>query len=353
MISDNRVWRQAFNFDTSDSMEPINSGGKKTADHQWEIAKVLLQDDPSGKWVAADIKTLGNVIKNRIHGLRKKYFELRNELGATGHGLIEDERELEIWDDSAISNVWEKIQKIFPWYKDLSRLLKASPVVDREASVNSATDLDLMVLGTLCSQPSSLSRALSMEDLVHSDESEDEEMVEGGPGSPHLDEQDPDERMTKVGGSTMGTCVPQGSMPVASQVSTKGGRLFFVDKASELAASQNAAIGAIIHKNNEARGVRKKMDADTTLQIKRMELDHELHMMEKRVALEHQYEMARLERSSWGAFNAASSIPSSSSHGMHSQALTNFNSDFGLASALGTPALGFFPNASFQEYTPQ
>ncbi|KAF8578043.1 hypothetical protein K439DRAFT_1621630 [Ramaria rubella] len=129
MISDNRVWRQAFNFNTSNSMEPINSGGKKTADHQREIAKVLLQDDPSGK-------------------LRKKYFELQNELGATGHGLIEDERELEIWDDSAISNVWEKMQKIFPWYKDLSWLLKASPVVDREASVNSATDLDLTVLGT-------------------------------------------------------------------------------------------------------------------------------------------------------------------------------------------------------------
>ncbi|KAF8584007.1 hypothetical protein K439DRAFT_1616995 [Ramaria rubella] len=233
MISDNHVWRQAFNFDTSDSMEPINSGGKKTADHQREIAKVLLQDDPSGK-------------------LRKKYFELQNELGATGHGLIEDEQELEIWDDSVISNVWEKIQKIFPWYKDLSQLLKASPLVDREASANSATDLDLMVLGTLHSRQSSLSRALSMEDLIHSNESEDEEMVEGGPGSPHLDERDPDERMMKVGGSTMGTRVPQGSTPVASQVSTKGGRLSFLDKASELAASQNAAIGAIIHKNNEA-----------------------------------------------------------------------------------------------------
>ncbi|KAF8580683.1 hypothetical protein K439DRAFT_1619624 [Ramaria rubella] len=164
MISDNWVWWQAFNFNTSNSVEPINSGGKKTIDHHHEIARILLQEDASGTWVDTDMKTLVNVIKNQINVLKKKYFELRKELGSTGHGLIEEDREEDIWENSAISNVWgafychfyslmcmyshvlEKIQKAFPWYKDLSVLLKASPIVDQEASANSVTDLDLSIL---------------------------------------------------------------------------------------------------------------------------------------------------------------------------------------------------------------
>ncbi|KAF8583939.1 hypothetical protein K439DRAFT_1617035 [Ramaria rubella] len=146
MISDNWVWQEAFNFDTSNSVEPINSGGKKTIDHHREIARILLQEDASGTWVDTDMKTLANVIKNRINVLKKKYFELWKELGLTGHGLIEADREEDIWENSAISNVWEKIQKAFPWYKDLSVLLKASPIVNQEASANSVTDLDLLIL---------------------------------------------------------------------------------------------------------------------------------------------------------------------------------------------------------------
>ncbi|KAF8583314.1 hypothetical protein K439DRAFT_1617535 [Ramaria rubella] len=300
MISDNRVWRQAFNFDTSDSSEPINSGGKKPADHQREIAKLLLQDDASGRWTMADIKTLGNVIKNCIHALRKKYFEFRNELGTTGHGLMEEEREDEIWVDSAISNVWDKIQKSFPWYKELSCLLKASPIIDKQASANSATELDLSVLGALPSRPLGPSRELSMDDLgCTSDMSDDEEvMVEGVPGSPRLDDPEPDEKITKAGRTITGTHVRQGSTMLPSQVNTKGQQGSFLDKAAELAASQNAAISAVIKKNNEARREHKQMDTDTAVQIERMELDHELAMMERRMELEHQYEMARLQRAS-------------------------------------------------------
>ncbi|KAF8588616.1 hypothetical protein K439DRAFT_1613449 [Ramaria rubella] len=94
MISDGQILRQAFNFDTSDSLGPINSGGQKTADHQREIASLLLQNDPSGQ-------------------LKKKYLELYNELGSMGHGLIEDDREDEIWANSIISNVWVCIYKDF------------------------------------------------------------------------------------------------------------------------------------------------------------------------------------------------------------------------------------------------
>ncbi|KAF8578869.1 hypothetical protein K439DRAFT_1621004 [Ramaria rubella] len=122
MISDNRVWRQAFNFDTSDSSEPINSGGKKTTDHQREIARILLHEDPGRRWADIDVKTLGIVIKNHVDAyahvwcgaLKKKYLELYNKLDSTGHGLIEEDREEEIWADSLISNAWDKIQKVFP-----------------------------------------------------------------------------------------------------------------------------------------------------------------------------------------------------------------------------------------------
>ncbi|KAF8575694.1 hypothetical protein K439DRAFT_1623388 [Ramaria rubella] len=296
----------------SDSSEPINSSGKKPADHQREISKLLLQDDASGQWTTADIKTLGNVIKNCIHVAR------------VNRG--------EIWADSAISNVWDKIQKSFPWYKELSCLLKASPIIDKEASANSATELDLSFLG--CT----------------SDVSDDEEvMVEGVPGSPHLDDPEPDEKITKAGYIITGTHVRQGSTMLPSQVNTKGQRGSFLDKAAELAASQNAAISAVIKKNNEARRERKQMDTDTAVQIKRMELDHELAMMERRMELEHQYEMARLQRaSSQGlqqGIHAGGSMSSSAMPG-HNTSIPDLQSDFSLAS-------DFFSASPFQAYSPQ
>ncbi|KAF8592633.1 hypothetical protein K439DRAFT_1610402 [Ramaria rubella] len=239
MISDSRVLRQAFNFDTSDSSGPINSGGKKTADHQHEIASSLLQNDPS----------------------------------STGHGLIEDNREDEIWANSIISNIWDKIQKTFPWYKEMSTLLKSSPVVDKDASANSTTELDLSVLMT---QPLGAPRGTTTpldEEVSDTDHgSEDEELIEGVPGSPHLDEQ-PESHKNRSAPSRKVTATP-------SQL-TKKNRPSPLDKASELVASQNATIGEVIKTNNGARKEHKKMEADIAIHIKKMELEHEMLMMEK------------------------------------------------------------------------
>ncbi|KAF8585642.1 hypothetical protein K439DRAFT_1615775 [Ramaria rubella] len=206
MISDSQVLRQAFNFNTSHSLGPINSSGKKTADHQRAHSyKMIL---------------VGS-------GLKKKYLELYNELCSTGHGLIEDDREDEIWADSVISNIWDKIQKTFPWYKEMSTLLKSSLVVDKDASANSTTELDLSVL------------------------------------------------MTQPSGAPRGTTTP------LDEELTKKNRPSLLDKASELVASQNAAIGEVIKTNNDARKERKKMEADIAIHIKKMELEHEMLMMEK------------------------------------------------------------------------
>ncbi|KAF8572867.1 hypothetical protein K439DRAFT_1625476, partial [Ramaria rubella] len=189
MISDNRVWRQAFNFDTSDSSELINGRGKKTADHQREIAWILLHEDPSGRWADIDLKTLGIVIKNHVNALKKKYLELYNELGSTGHGLIEEDREEEIWADSLILNAWDKFQKVFPWCKELSPLLRASPVLDKDAAVNSASNLDLSMLITRGSSAARATLEPWEDEVGNTDEGmEGKDMVGGVPGSPHLDE---------------------------------------------------------------------------------------------------------------------------------------------------------------------
>ncbi|KAF8580949.1 hypothetical protein K439DRAFT_1619427 [Ramaria rubella] len=332
MISDDWVWQQAFNFDTSNSVEPINSGGKKTRDHHREIARILLQEDASGTWVDTNMKTL------------KKYFELRKELGSTGHGLIEEDREEDIWENSAISNVWgafychfyslmcmyshvlEKIQKAFPWYKDLSVLLKASPIVDQEASANSVTDLDLSILMPQRSTGSEGPMATwndGPSDMEHA--SGDEELIEGVPGSPHLDALPAGQKLTKHRRS------PTGLPP--SQMGTKKNRQSFLEKASELAASQNAAISKVIKNNNVACQERKKMEGDIAVHIKKMEMKHEMEMMERQMELEHKYEMACLEHTSRVGMNVGGSIPTSSTASPNSHLLTDFGPDVSLTSS--------------------
>ncbi|KAF8584902.1 hypothetical protein K439DRAFT_1616389 [Ramaria rubella] len=286
MISENRVWRQAFNFDTSESSEPINSGGKKMVDHQREIACILLRDDPSGKWADSDMKTLGIVIKNRINVLKKKYLELYNELGSTGNGLIQEDREQEIWEDSAIANVWDKIQKYFLWYKELGPLLKASPVLNKDVAANSATDLDLSLLITHGSGDWCVPQGDSGDEATESEHgSEDEDLVEGVPGSPHLDE--PLQSQTlHAGPSTARTNPPKASMAPVSQP-TKKTHQSLLDKALELVASQNATITEVIKNNNRVCKERKQMNSEIAIQMKKMEFVHEIMMLEKHMALEH------------------------------------------------------------------
>ncbi|KAF8586015.1 hypothetical protein K439DRAFT_1615442 [Ramaria rubella] len=191
-----------------------------------------------------------------IYSLKKKYFECWKELGSTGHGLIEEDREEDIWENSAISNVWEKIQKAFPGCKDLSVLLKA-PIVDQEASANSSEG----PTATWNDGPS---------DREHA--SGDKELIEGVPGSPHMDALPAGQKLTKH------RHLPTGPPP--SQMGTKKNRQSFIEKASELAASQNAAISEVIKNNNVACQECKKMEGDIAVHINKMEMEHEMEMME-------------------------------------------------------------------------
>ncbi|KAF8584730.1 hypothetical protein K439DRAFT_1616460 [Ramaria rubella] len=342
MISENQVWKQAFNFDTSESSELINSSGKKMADHQCEIAHILLQDNRSGKWADSDMKTLGIVIKNHSNVLKKKILELYNELGSTGHGLIQEDWEQEIWEDSAIANVWDKIQKCFPWYKELGPLLKASLVLDKDAATNSVTDLDLSLLITHSSGDWRVPQGDSGDEASESEHrSEDEDLVEGVPGSPHLDE--PLQSQTVCARPFTARTNPlKASMAPMSQP-TKKTCQSLLDKALELVASQNATITEVIKNNNRVRKEHKQIDSEIAIQMKKMQFAHEIVMLEKWMALKHKYTMECMECQK-GAITPNSSVSSPAMQGF-----TDFMSDVPLSLGSGT-AIDHFPNV-FADYS--
>ncbi|KIJ42885.1 hypothetical protein M422DRAFT_253991 [Sphaerobolus stellatus SS14] len=48
---------------------------------------------------------------------------------------------------STISNFWDKTQVDFPWYKELNKMLRTSPVYVKDAASNSDSPVDVSVLG--------------------------------------------------------------------------------------------------------------------------------------------------------------------------------------------------------------
>ncbi|KAF8576061.1 hypothetical protein K439DRAFT_1623139 [Ramaria rubella] len=146
-IEENLTWKVALGFEKG-TTEQVNSSGKKLIEHYHTLAQRLLIEDDSGRWADMDLVKLGDVVKNRVNALKKKYSKLRTEIGETGQGLLDEDCELEIWQGTRLSNVWEKVQKSFPWYKRLHTLMGMSPVVDRSAVGHSMSELDLSVLGT-------------------------------------------------------------------------------------------------------------------------------------------------------------------------------------------------------------
>ncbi|KAF8578070.1 hypothetical protein K439DRAFT_1621618 [Ramaria rubella] len=283
------------------------------------LQHVLLQDDPSGKWAETDIKTPGIVIKNWINVLKKKYLELYNELGSTGHGLIEEDQEDEIWGDSAISNAWElmpqcgvdKTQKIFLWYKSLGPCSTPAQFL---------TGMQPPTVPAHWGQ--------SDDDVNETDPgSEDEGLAEGVPGSPHLDEVPPHSPTVVVAPG------PQ---------NMKKNRQSLLDKELELVASQNAMISDVINKNNRVHKERKQMDVNIAVQMKKMEFEHEMVMMGRCMALEHNYAMECME--SKNAMSQGTSLESSPGI----QLFTDFTSDIALS--LGSGALDYFPN-TYPDYS--
>lgn len=67
LIDGNAVWKVALGFDKG-AVEGPSTQGKKLVEHHRVIGKLLLFDDPSGRWSVdkLDVNTLGMCIKNRI-----------------------------------------------------------------------------------------------------------------------------------------------------------------------------------------------------------------------------------------------------------------------------------------------
>ncbi|KIJ48822.1 hypothetical protein M422DRAFT_247181 [Sphaerobolus stellatus SS14] len=145
VIEASPAMRQSFGYDTGCSTA-VNSHGKNKADHYHDLARKVLIEHPSGQWTG-DEKVYGEVIKNCITIINKKYNMYRNMLSKTGQGLIDGGRNHEIEDGTELANIWDKIRLEFPFYKTLNGLMGRSPTVDREASKNSSSDMDLSVLG--------------------------------------------------------------------------------------------------------------------------------------------------------------------------------------------------------------
>ena len=65
IMEENAVYKVAFGFDKG-NVNLVPNGGKKVVEHHPSIAQKLFIDDPDLEWTEADIKQLGESVKNRI-----------------------------------------------------------------------------------------------------------------------------------------------------------------------------------------------------------------------------------------------------------------------------------------------
>ncbi|KIJ32285.1 hypothetical protein M422DRAFT_265963 [Sphaerobolus stellatus SS14] len=110
LIEDNPKWKQAFGWSLGDGAGPVKNGGQNLTEHYQAIGKKLLKEDGLKRWADEDENKLAETIKNRINScvfdLKSKFKELNDELGSTGHGLVEADKEDEIQVDTPMGNVW-------------------------------------------------------------------------------------------------------------------------------------------------------------------------------------------------------------------------------------------------------
>ncbi|KIJ34416.1 hypothetical protein M422DRAFT_263559 [Sphaerobolus stellatus SS14] len=146
LIEDNPKWKQAFGWSLGDGAGLVKNSGQNLTEHYQAIGKKLLKEDGSKRWANEDENKLAETIKNRINSIKSKFKELNDELGSTGHGLVEADKEDEIQVDTPMGNVWDKIKCTFPWYKRLYPYLSRNPNVDRSAVSHSGSVVDTSVL---------------------------------------------------------------------------------------------------------------------------------------------------------------------------------------------------------------
>ncbi|KIJ41809.1 hypothetical protein M422DRAFT_255125 [Sphaerobolus stellatus SS14] len=210
ILQETPVFLQAFRFDTGGFN--FKSGGRKPGELYRDLAEKLLIN-PDGTWADVDLNKHGMAMHKWINILKKQCRELWVMLGETRHGLADTDMEESITVGSNILNVWDKIQAEFLWYKELNKMLCTSPAFVKDATSNSDSQVDISVLGTVAKRrrqkkackedgrAESNAEEVNKKDdgsQVDSDQeeamvevdnntSDEEDHVEGQPGSPGFD----------------------------------------------------------------------------------------------------------------------------------------------------------------------
>ncbi|KAL7283096.1 hypothetical protein ACG7TL_002521 [Trametes sanguinea] len=137
----------ALGFDLSEKDGSNKTNGKVVHEHYMRLArKVFLESGRFTKYTEDDLEDLASVVKNRVIRLKAIYRDCGLKLTETGAGLVDDDREDEIGEGSELANIWEAIQREFPWYKRVNELMRGHPMIDRSGVANSTTDIDVTIL---------------------------------------------------------------------------------------------------------------------------------------------------------------------------------------------------------------
>ncbi|KIJ29186.1 hypothetical protein M422DRAFT_54303 [Sphaerobolus stellatus SS14] len=324
LIEDNPKWKQAFGWSLGDGAGPVKNSGQNLTEHYQAIGKKLLKEDGSKR-----------VHTHASSSLKSKFKELNDELGSTGHGLVEADKEDEIQVDTPMGNVWDKIKCTFPWYKRLYPYLSRNPNVDRSAVSHSGSVVDTSVLhpddtyvsnesdsdeesgmgGSESEDNTKKSRHHSF-DSAHQSGSESE-LEDDGAVQSKAKKKVVTKKVTAASAS-------QGLPPKKeSGVGQPKKRLDAMDKVRLMNKDDHAVRLKVLEKNLKAQREREKIKQDSLTERSRLQIEaeerrrlqdqeHELKMMEKRLELQHL--IAQGSSANWGT---NSSSPSTSHTPQH------------------------------------
>ncbi|VDC04987.1 unnamed protein product [Peniophora sp. CBMAI 1063] len=167
-LKDKPQIRVAFGLEKGDGATPSSAGMNKQDFGEALAPYVFEKKTPFAAW---PLEVQGTAIVNRIDVMKKKYIKHHTDLGETGQGLVDKDKEDEIWDGSKIANIWDKICRNFPWYKDMDELMRRSPALTTKAVTNSQSPVKT---GGIRGMKGGLSDSDSSEDEDDEDDEDDD-----------------------------------------------------------------------------------------------------------------------------------------------------------------------------------
>ncbi|KAF8992328.1 hypothetical protein BDQ17DRAFT_229841 [Cyathus striatus] len=112
-IEENVSYRRIFGFKPIEMQSTTNRTSLTIIQACREIVPMVFLETSMS---VEKLEKLALAFKACMKKPSTKYKEYYNQLGSTGHGLIEEGRKAEIHEGTEIFNAWQKIQREFPWY---------------------------------------------------------------------------------------------------------------------------------------------------------------------------------------------------------------------------------------------